>query len=731
MPPELIVLVTKLDKILNSIEGTKGVPNGKLSNIIPSADGSTLPGQENKKLPDSNLKRLGTFFETGKFVKRNTILRYASNFADGFLPKLSVTLTDVFKPVIKALNNVAKSQSSGGSDGNTPFGNIGGLAKNLLIFIPALGAFTYIAMQWGGIEMSSIVKMFTALGIFFGGIIALNKTQLLVNTSLLGVTSTLLKLAGLAGVVMLFRESLKGWESIEFASIGKVILIIGGIASMVAALSLIPRQLLINGAAAFAGIEVLALGLSLILPLLATGLSSLSGVNWSDIGKVATILTGIGVIVGVLSLIPKTLLLAGVAAFAGIELLAFGLGALLPLLATGISSLSGVNWGDLGKVATILTGIGVIVGVLGAIAVTGIGGLALAAGGVAFAGILALAYGLSEVLPPLATAVQSLSGVNWSDLGKASVIIGGITTLATVMGAATPFIIAANLGMSALSEFVDGITGVLNKIITTVTALSSINSDSITGGFTKIKHFIESASSLFSGEGFLGKVGGFVKNLVGGVAASTMIAPYIALAFEIQTLSNIIANTITNINKIGSLGSVNSAMTFIKSFLDGTGMFGGMVVPDNMLNISNSLVNLTSIVPNINVLSTSLEQLGNNMLNFAKVNPFSTFETAKTTIDSLTESVNRLKTSFGEIDVKSSINIVSETPLKVDMTTTNEILYKMYQTSIEMVNVMKGMQVGSGNNIMIAPGQSSQGLQPGSPKISGFDGFKGSPYAYR
>jgi len=257
MPPELIVLVTKLDKILNSIEGTKGVPNGKLSNIIPSADGSTLPGQENKKLPDSNLKRLGNFFETGKFVKRNTILKYASNFADGFLPKLSITLTDVFKPVIKALNNVVKSQSSGGSDGNTLLGNIGGLAKNLLIFIPALGAFTYIAMQWGDIEMGSILKMFTALGIFFGGIIALNKTQLLVNTSLLGVTSTLLKLAGLAGVVMLFRESLKGWESIELASIGKVVLIIGGIASMVTALSLIPRQLLISGDAAFTGIKCL------------------------------------------------------------------------------------------------------------------------------------------------------------------------------------------------------------------------------------------------------------------------------------------------------------------------------------------------------------------------------------------------------------------------------------------------------------------------------------------
>jgi len=65
------------------------------------------------------------------------------------------------------------------------------------------------------------------------------------------------------------------------------------------------------------------------------------------------------------------------------------------------------------------------------------------------------------------------------------------------------------------------------------------------------------------------------------------------------------------------------------------------------------------------------------------------------------------------------------------MTTTNEILYKMYQTSVEMINVMKGMQVGGGNNIMISPGQSSQGAQPGSPKISGFDGFKGSPYAYR
>lgn len=667
MPPELIVLVTKLDKILSSIEGKKGVPNDKLSNIIPSADGSTLPGQETKKIPDTSLKRLGTFFETGKFVKRNTVLKYARNFADGFLPKLSVTLTDVFKPITKALTSIAKSKSTGETSGGaSPLGDFGGVAKNLLIFIPALGAFTYIAMQWGGIEVSSIVKMFTALSIFFGGIIALDKLKSKINISLVSVASTLLMLAGLAGVVMLFKKSLEGWESIELASIGKVVLVIGGIAGIVAALAFIPKPLLLAGIAAFAGIEALALGLSLILPLLSTGISSLSGVNWSELGKAAAIITGIGVIAGA----------------------------------------------------------------LGALAATGIGAVALAAGAAAFAGILALAYGLSMVLPPLATAVQSLSGVKWEDLGKAGVVIAGISTLATAMGVATPFVIAANLGMSAFSEFVDGITNVINKVVTTVTSLSKISSDGITGGFAKIKQFIESTSTLFTGEGFIGKVGGFIKNLATGGAASALVAPYIALAFEIQTLSSIIANTVTNINKVGSADSINSTMTFIKSFLDGTGMFGGLVVTDNISNITNSLISLTSIVPNINALSISLEYLGSTMLSFAKVNPFSTFETAKTTIDSLTESVNRLKTSFGDIDVKSSINVVSETPLKVDMTTTNEILYKMYQTSVEMVSVLKNLPAG-GNNIIMGSGQRSQGIQLGSPKISGFDGFKGSPYAYR
>lgn len=669
MPPELIVLVTKLDKILSSIEGKKGLPDNKLSNIIPSADGSTLPGQETKKIPDSTLKRLGVFFETGKFAKRNTILKYARNFADGFLPKLSITLSDALKPLNKTLTIIAKSISSGGEGGSPGgvLGNLGSIAKNLLVFLPALGAFTYIAMQWGGIDVSTIVKMFTSLGIFFAGIIALNKAKLLISTSLLGVTSTLLQLAGLAGVVMLLRESLEGWENISLQSLGKVSIVLGGIAGIVAALAFIP----------------------------------------------------------------KPLLLAGVTAFAGIEALALGLGLVLPLLAKGISSLSGVNWEDLGKVAAIITGVGVIAGALGAIAVTGVGAAALAAGGVAFAGILALAYGLSMVLPPLGVAVKSLEGVKWGDLGKAGVIIAGIGTLAVALGVATPFVIAANLGMSSFSEFVDGITGILNKVITTVTTLSKISTDGITGGFSKIKLFIESASTLFTGEGFLGRVGGFVKNLAKGAAASALVAPYIALALEIQTLSDIIANTVNNINKINNIGDITSTMTFIKSFLDGTGMFGSLVVPGNISNIANSLVNLTNIVPNINVLSTSLEYLSGTMLNFTKLNPFSTFETAKTTIDSLNESVNRLKTSFGELDVKSSINVVSETPLKVDMSTTNEILYKMYQTSIEMISVLKGLQMGGVNNIIMSPGQESQGIQPGAPRISGFDGFKGSPYSYR
>lgn len=666
MDPELLVVVGKLNKLLDTISGKKGVPEiDKSSNIIPSQDGSTLPNGNKNGISFSLLKKIGVFFDIGKFQKQSTTIKYAKNFALGFLPLLKKTLEDVVKPLIKAIGKISVSESSGdSSSGIGKFLNLGGVAKSILIFIPALAAFTYIAKQWGGIEGSAITKMLGSLTIFLGGMVLISKSQALFTRSIFSVGSLLLQLAGLAGVIVLFRKSLEGWESIPVKSILKVGAIVGGLVLVLAVLSGIPKPMLITGSVALLGLELLLAGLAVVLPMISTALQGVKNVEWSDIGKTATIIGGIAIIAGA----------------------------------------------------------------LGAVASTGLGALILGAGGIALLAIEALMAGLGVVLPMTAEGLKSVKDVEYSDMLKAATIISGLGIIAAAMGLISPLIGVGTLSFGSLIYIVDNINALLPKIALSLKSIGDITPKTIDDAFGTIKYFITSAGSLFGGETFFGKAGNFVKSIVGGTASAVAFAPYIAIATEISALSSLIKTTISNIGQIGGISAVQNSLNIVREFIQGAGAVTSLVTTKGTNNINGFITSLNNLIPSVTNFTMSLSFLKTTLSGFS-ADPFVGFKSARTTIDTLTDSVNRLKTSFGNLDVKSSINIVSDTPLKVDMTTTNEILYKMYQTSIEMVNVMKGLQPG-GNNINIQQPMGGRNVQPGLPSLPSLGTFRGSPYSF-
>jgi len=719
MEPELLVVLGKLNKLLDTFTGKKGIPEiDKASNIIPSQGGSTLPNGNKNSIPTSFLKKIGVFFDVGKFQKQTTTIKYAKNFALGFLPPLKKTLDSVINPLIKAINKLSASQASGdssGGGGKKSVFNLAGVAKSLLVFIPALAAFTYIAKQWGGIEMSSITKMLGSLTIFLGGMVLISKSQALYKGSIFSVGSILLQLAGLTGVLMLFRKSLEGWESIPATSLLKVGVIIGGITLITVALGKVPKKELIMGGVAMVSIGLLMAGLGAVLPIIADGLKSVKDVDYSDMLKTVTIIGGITLIAG-------------------------ALGSLI-----------------------VFTG--------------GVAGGVLAAGAVAMVGIGLLMAGLGKVLPITAEGLKSVRDVQYSDMLKAAVIIGGVGVIAAAMGLVSPLIGLGVVAFAGIVKVVDGINTIIPKIVMGIKAVGEISTKTIDDAFNTLKYFMTSAGSLFGGETFTSKVFNFVKGVAGGTAAAVAFAPYIAVATEITALSLLIKTTISNIGQIGGVGTVQNSLNVVREFIQGASSLTSLVPTKSTNNITSFITSLNNLIPSINNLTMSLTFLKTTLSGFS-VEPFNSFKGiktvidsvtdsiliniipsigtlttslsdlrigismfsadsfvglkgAKTTIDSLTDSVNRLKTSFGNLDVKSTINIVSNTPLKVDMTTTNEILYKMYQTSVEMVNVMKGVQVGGGNNIIMQ--QSGGGARSGSsslPSIPGKGMFKNSPYSY-
>lgn len=696
MDPIVVDLLNKLKQLTEALTAKTGVPQPKKNTNVQPSPGS--PTYDTGIPPDEYYVRLSSVLQLGKYATESDKRANNKIFIDQLIPRIDGILNKYFKqtPTIKEQGKDTTPSEKKTQGILEKAKDVGG---GLLSIVPAIAGLALAAGLWKNIDVGVIVKIVGTIGALVGGLFLMDKVKGL-KTSIITFAAIILEIAALGFVLNQFKDVVKGFAEVD--------------------------------------------------P--------------SDLLKVGGIIVGIGGIVAVLGLIPKSMLIAGVAAFAGIELLILGLNTVLPPLATAIKSFEGVRPQDLGKIAGVLVGIGVIAGILGAIAVTGIGGVALAAGAAAFSGILVLAQGLTTILPPLAAAIKSLEGVKLEDMGKAGLIIAGVGALAVALGIAAPFVVAANLGMSSFSKFVDGISGLITKLGTTVSNFAKINKESITGAFDNIKFFMQGAQGLFGGGGVVSSIGNFVKGVVSGGGAAALLAPYILISAElVKLVDNIkaVIGSATGLTKDGIITLFDILTTFGKSSteltqsLKGGSFFGGTnisalatgfgLLKDQLggittfelplSNISNSISNLVTSISDLRLTDSVIKSIESSILNIkgaASNNIFgsmeNTFSSLVESINNMNETVNVLNNSIESFNASAVVKISTDEPLKVDMNTTNSILYRLVQTNEQMVGLLKNGGIGQNTqNILLPQGDKTNNASGVKTSIP-FVPFSQSPY---
>lgn len=295
-----------------------------------------------------------------------------------------------------------------------------------------------------------IVRKFLKSGISLdGGVLSSIKDSFGALTGTLTAMQNQIKantLLKIAGAVSLLTVSVVALSLIDSAK-----LTVALTALSVMFLQLSASLAILTKITAGAGLfKIPALALSLIalalaIDLLTVSVLALSTLSWEELAKG---LGGVVVLLAAVTLAAKGLQgnTAGMAAAgAGLILLAAG----IRILASAVTQLSGLSWGEMAKG---LVGVGAL---LAALAIFSKFASVNAGGLLAGAGIVLLATGIKI----LASALQDIASMSWGELAKGLVGMAvGLTLIAaalyaipptSVLSAAAILIVAASLGMLA------------------------------------------------------------------------------------------------------------------------------------------------------------------------------------------------------------------------------------------------------------------------------------------
>ena len=275
------------------------------------------------------------------------------------------------------------------------------------------------------VDWSSLIKG----GLALGGLVV-------VANLLSGASAQILMGAGVVAVlgaaVSLSAYGFKMFNDVDWSSLVKGAVAIGGLALAMNLLApAVPGML-------FGSIALLALGASMFV--FAKGIQEFNNVKWESVAKGIVAIAGLGVTMLLLS--PAL----AVMALAAIPLIAFGAG--LAVFALGIKQFNDVEWGSVGKGVAALAGLGLAVAFISPALVVMLA-----------AAIPLVAFGAG--LAVLAMGIEKFNSVDWSSLAKGSLALMafGISSIALLPAVIPLLLLSVPLIAfgAALGIFADGI----------------------------------------------------------------------------------------------------------------------------------------------------------------------------------------------------------------------------------------------------------------------------------
>lgn len=410
----LLLLKNFISKLTGG--GATGAGTGLVHAITETFDGLT----ESLETMQGTLKA-ATLLEIAAAIAILTLsmAKLATINATGLETSLSA-MTGMF---IQLIASMAAFQKFVGAEDSLKMDT---MAVGLILIATAINVMTDSVMKMASLDWNSLKKGLTGVGTLLVGLFA--TVKLLPPPE--GMIASGLGMLALAKAIDTLVKSVVTLSGLSWTELEKGLV---GVAGILVSLTLFTKFSDADTAGALqgAGILLLAEGIKI----LASAVTAMGNLSWSEIGKgLTTMAGGIALIGAALYLIPPTAPLSA----AGVLIVAMSLG----MIGDAVKKMGTLSWSSIGKGLTVMAGsLTLISAALSLIPPD----VLLSA-----AGILVVSVALGMI----AKVMQTMGSMSWESIGKSIVVLAGSLTLITLAmigmtealpGAAALLVVAAAL----------------------------------------------------------------------------------------------------------------------------------------------------------------------------------------------------------------------------------------------------------------------------------------------
>jgi tape measure domain-containing protein len=440
-------LILLLKKFVGSAKGFFSSGGGLFSGVIEALEGLTgaLKGMQNA------LNAVALLAIAAAIGILTLALIGLSKIDQAGLIRGSIAIGVMFTQLAAAFAAFNKIGTTGSAV------KVGIMAAGLILLAIAVDVLASAVKKLSGIDVKQLERGLIAVALLLSMLVAATN-RLDTNTS--GIVRTAAGMILLGVAIRVLVSSVEELGKMDWASLAKGLV---GVGTLLASLALFTKfaEADKGGITQGAGLILLATGLKI----LASAVGDFDKFNWEQLGRgMAGIAVGLGLITAAMNLLPEGSVLKA----AGVAIVA----ASLQMIANGVESMSGLNWGEIARGMTVMAG--ALIAISLAMKLMPTDSLFKAAG----IFIVAASLGMIQ------EALGKMGGMTWEQIAKGLIVLAGsllvIAAAVRVMqgalsGAAAVVVVAAalrlllpvltTLGGMSWEEIIKGLVGLAGVFV--------------------------------------------------------------------------------------------------------------------------------------------------------------------------------------------------------------------------------------------------------------------------
>lgn len=327
--------------------------------------------------------------------------------------------------------------------------NTSGLIKGsigLILFAVAIKALVKPVQELGAMSIGDLAKGLISIALLCAELIIAMKMFSNTGASMKGMLGLLV----LAVSLKMIAEPLKSLGNMEWSNIAKGLIAIGGVLLEMSLIAILLGK--VSASSILGAITIFAMAIA--LRMIAEPMMALGQMNWGEIGRSLVAMAGafviMGLVAGLLGTFAPTSILGA--------LTMIGMAVALKMIADPMQALGSMDWGEIGRSLTAMSGafvvMGVVAGLLGVFAPTAVVG-ALA--------MIAMAKTLQMIVEPMA----ALGKMEWGEIGRSLTAMGGaFVIMGTIASGLGVFSLLSIAGAKSLEKVAKALSTAVDPMIT-------------------------------------------------------------------------------------------------------------------------------------------------------------------------------------------------------------------------------------------------------------------------